>query len=101
MGTGVIVRWAPGKLAPVSEPPGATPADSLTCLLPVSPATFCPFSGLLETLLFTSGGGHSLGSLVPLFIPSGVTRPFPSLPSQDKHAEEVRKNKELKEEASR
>ena len=27
--------------------PGATPAGSLTCLLPVSPATFCPFSGHL------------------------------------------------------
>lgn len=48
MGSGVTVRWVPhGKLAPVSEPPGAAPAGLLTCLLPVSPATFCPFSGHL------------------------------------------------------
>lgn len=54
---------------PQSGSPLGPHQQTLTCLLPVSPATFCPFSGLLETLLFTSGDGRSLGSLVPPFVP--------------------------------
>lgn len=111
MGSGVAGTWVPrGRLAPVNELPGAEPVGllhlppaGLTChLLPLLRTS-------LQTLLFTSCGRNSLlcvlfplASLYPL-IPGEacVTCPFRSLPSQDKHAEEVRKNKELKEEASR
>lgn len=102
----VSVRWVPlGRLAPVNELPGATPVGSLTCLLP--PTSLAPsqdiFADLPHHFLQLQ---FLLWVLLPLgflFIPGEacVTCPFHSLPSQDKHAEEVRKNKEMKEEASR
>lgn len=84
VGTGVPVRWVPWELGPTqSASPWATPADTLTCLLPVSPAAFRPFSGLLETLLFTSGDDHSWALLsLPLSPRCDLPFSLPSFPGQ-------------------